>query len=71
MSPSSDSDEWVIVPNGHTVNGTGSPSQSPGGSTASRPPRPARPPPPTPRRPAASPSRKIQMTLKSIEVVTL
>uniref|UniRef100_A0A667ZQM0 E3 ubiquitin-protein ligase n=1 Tax=Myripristis murdjan TaxID=586833 RepID=A0A667ZQM0_9TELE len=57
-SPSSDSDEWVIVPNGHAVNGTGSPAPSPGGSKASRPPRPARPPPPTPRRPAASPSRK-------------
>ncbi|XP_042361148.1 itchy E3 ubiquitin protein ligase a [Plectropomus leopardus] len=55
-SPSSDSEEWVIVPNGHAVNGTGSPSRSPGGSNASRPPRPARPPPPTPRRPAASPS---------------
>uniref|UniRef100_A0A8C2XGA9 E3 ubiquitin-protein ligase n=1 Tax=Cyclopterus lumpus TaxID=8103 RepID=A0A8C2XGA9_CYCLU len=50
-SPSSDSEEWVIVPNGHAVNGTGSPSQSPGGSNASRPPRPARPPPPTPQRP--------------------
>uniref|UniRef100_A0A671WLV9 E3 ubiquitin-protein ligase n=1 Tax=Sparus aurata TaxID=8175 RepID=A0A671WLV9_SPAAU len=57
-SPSSDSEEWVIVPNGHAVNGTGSPSQSPGDSNASRPPRPARPPPATPRRPAASPSRK-------------
>uniref|UniRef100_A0A4W6EBM9 E3 ubiquitin-protein ligase n=1 Tax=Lates calcarifer TaxID=8187 RepID=A0A4W6EBM9_LATCA len=57
-SPSSDSEEWVIVPNGHAVNGTASPSRSPGGSTASRPPRPTRPPPPTPRRPAASPSRK-------------
>ncbi|XP_029906956.1 E3 ubiquitin-protein ligase Itchy [Myripristis murdjan] len=55
-SPSSDSDEWVIVPNGHAVNGTGSPAPSPGGSKASRPPRPARPPPPTPRRPAASPT---------------
>uniref|UniRef100_A0A7N6A625 E3 ubiquitin-protein ligase n=1 Tax=Anabas testudineus TaxID=64144 RepID=A0A7N6A625_ANATE len=57
-SPSSDSEEWVIVPNGHAVNGTSSPSRSPGGSIASRPPRPARPPPPTPCRPAASPSRK-------------
>ncbi|XP_034387695.1 itchy E3 ubiquitin protein ligase a [Cyclopterus lumpus] len=55
-SPSSDSEEWVIVPNGHAVNGTGSPSQSPGGSNASRPPRPARPPPPTPQRPTASPT---------------
>uniref|UniRef100_A0A7N6BYV7 E3 ubiquitin-protein ligase n=1 Tax=Anabas testudineus TaxID=64144 RepID=A0A7N6BYV7_ANATE len=51
-------EEWVIVPNGHAVNGTSSPSRSPGGSIASRPPRPARPPPPTPCRPAASPSRK-------------
>uniref|UniRef100_A0A673BN66 HECT-type E3 ubiquitin transferase n=1 Tax=Sphaeramia orbicularis TaxID=375764 RepID=A0A673BN66_9TELE len=55
-SPSSDSDEWVIVPNGHAVNGTSSPSRSPGGSATSRPPRPARPPPPTPCRPAASPT---------------
>uniref|UniRef100_A0A673BRJ1 E3 ubiquitin-protein ligase n=1 Tax=Sphaeramia orbicularis TaxID=375764 RepID=A0A673BRJ1_9TELE len=47
---------WVIVPNGHAVNGTSSPSRSPGGSATSRPPRPARPPPPTPCRPAASPS---------------
>uniref|UniRef100_A0A8D0CSL0 E3 ubiquitin-protein ligase n=1 Tax=Sander lucioperca TaxID=283035 RepID=A0A8D0CSL0_SANLU len=57
-SPSSDSEEWVIVPNGHAVNGTGSPSRSPGGSNASRPLRPVRPPPPTPHRPTASPSRK-------------
>uniref|UniRef100_A0A667ZJR5 E3 ubiquitin-protein ligase n=1 Tax=Myripristis murdjan TaxID=586833 RepID=A0A667ZJR5_9TELE len=28
-SPSSDSDEWVIVPNGHAVNGTGSPALNP------------------------------------------
>ncbi|XP_034547002.1 itchy E3 ubiquitin protein ligase a isoform X2 [Notolabrus celidotus] len=55
-SPSSDSEEWVIVPNGHPVNGKSSPSRSPGGSVASRPPRPARPPPATPRRPAASPT---------------
>uniref|UniRef100_A0A8C7TZJ8 E3 ubiquitin-protein ligase n=1 Tax=Oncorhynchus mykiss TaxID=8022 RepID=A0A8C7TZJ8_ONCMY len=55
-SPSSDSTEdWVIVPNGHTVNSMGSPAPSPGGSKSTRPPRPARPPPPTPRRPAASP----------------
>uniref|UniRef100_A0A665VNL3 E3 ubiquitin-protein ligase n=1 Tax=Echeneis naucrates TaxID=173247 RepID=A0A665VNL3_ECHNA len=57
-SPSSDSEEWVIVPNGPSVNGTISPSRSPGGSGASRPPRPTRPPPPTPCRPAASPSKK-------------
>ncbi|XP_035008162.1 itchy E3 ubiquitin protein ligase a [Hippoglossus stenolepis] len=55
-SPSSDSEDWVIVPNGHAVNGTASPPRSPGGSTGSRPPRPNRPPPPTPRRPAASPT---------------
>uniref|UniRef100_A0A8C9X908 E3 ubiquitin-protein ligase n=1 Tax=Sander lucioperca TaxID=283035 RepID=A0A8C9X908_SANLU len=55
-SPSSDSEEWVIVPNGHAVNGTGSPSRSPGGSNASRPLRPVRPPPPTPHRPTASPT---------------
>uniref|UniRef100_A0A4W5MF06 E3 ubiquitin-protein ligase n=1 Tax=Hucho hucho TaxID=62062 RepID=A0A4W5MF06_9TELE len=55
-SPSSDSTEdWVIVPNGHTVNSMGSPAPSPGGSKSTRPPRPARPPPPTPHRPAASP----------------
>uniref|UniRef100_A0A8C7TQE2 E3 ubiquitin-protein ligase n=1 Tax=Oncorhynchus mykiss TaxID=8022 RepID=A0A8C7TQE2_ONCMY len=48
-------EDWVIVPNGHTVNSMGSPAPSPGGSKSTRPPRPARPPPPTPRRPAASP----------------
>uniref|UniRef100_A0A4W5MES3 E3 ubiquitin-protein ligase n=1 Tax=Hucho hucho TaxID=62062 RepID=A0A4W5MES3_9TELE len=47
--------DWVIVPNGHTVNSMGSPAPSPGGSKSTRPPRPARPPPPTPHRPAASP----------------
>lgn len=57
-SPSSDSEEWVIVPNGDTVSGSASPTQSPGGSNSSRPARPARPPPPKPRRPAASPCRK-------------
>uniref|UniRef100_A0A672J293 E3 ubiquitin-protein ligase n=1 Tax=Salarias fasciatus TaxID=181472 RepID=A0A672J293_SALFA len=60
-SPSSDSEEWVIVPS-QAVNGTASPSRSPGGSSTSRPPRPARPPPPMPRRPAASPSRKDSST---------
>ncbi|XP_030229934.1 itchy E3 ubiquitin protein ligase a isoform X1 [Gadus morhua] len=55
-SPSSESDEWVIVPNGNGVNQTGSPAPSPGGSGGLRPPRPARPPPPTPRRPTASPA---------------
>ncbi|MEQ2222876.1 hypothetical protein ILYODFUR_030953 [Ilyodon furcidens] len=55
-SPSSDSDDWVIVPNGLTVSGRGSPSPSAGGSTSLRPPRPARPPPSMPRKPAASPS---------------
>lgn len=49
------------MPNGDAVSGTGSPSQSPGGSNTSRPVRPARPPPPPqPRRPAASPCRKKQ-----------
>ncbi|XP_046892777.1 itchy E3 ubiquitin protein ligase a [Hypomesus transpacificus] len=62
-SPSSDSNEdWVIVPNGHPVNGAGSPAPSPGGSSGSRPPRPARPPPPTPRRPAASPASSSSST---------
>uniref|UniRef100_A0A7N6FJQ7 E3 ubiquitin-protein ligase n=1 Tax=Anabas testudineus TaxID=64144 RepID=A0A7N6FJQ7_ANATE len=37
MYSTSDSEEWVIVPNGHAVNGTSSPSRSPGGSIASRP----------------------------------
>ncbi|XP_035760181.1 E3 ubiquitin-protein ligase Itchy homolog, partial [Neolamprologus brichardi] len=55
-SPSSDSDEWVIVPNVHAVNGTSSPSRSPGGSTASLPSGPTRPPPPMRQKPAASPS---------------
>ncbi|CAI5686811.1 unnamed protein product [Oreochromis niloticus] len=55
-SPSSDSDEWVIVPNVHAVNGTSSPSRSPGGSTASLPSRSTRPPPPMRQKPAASPS---------------
>uniref|UniRef100_A0A669C3P6 E3 ubiquitin-protein ligase n=1 Tax=Oreochromis niloticus TaxID=8128 RepID=A0A669C3P6_ORENI len=57
-SPSSDSDEWVIVPNVHAVNGTSSPSRSPGGSTASLPSRPTRPPPAMRQKPAASPCRK-------------
>ncbi|XP_034143201.1 itchy E3 ubiquitin protein ligase a isoform X1 [Esox lucius] len=62
-SPSSDSTEdWVIVPNGHAVNGTESPVPSPGGSKSTRPPRPARPPPPTPRRPAASPASSSSST---------
>uniref|UniRef100_A0A8C5CSS3 E3 ubiquitin-protein ligase n=1 Tax=Gadus morhua TaxID=8049 RepID=A0A8C5CSS3_GADMO len=56
----SESDEWVIVPNGNGVNQTGSPAPSPGGSGGLRPPRPARPPPPTPRRPTASPGRRGQ-----------
>uniref|UniRef100_A0A669C2I2 E3 ubiquitin-protein ligase n=1 Tax=Oreochromis niloticus TaxID=8128 RepID=A0A669C2I2_ORENI len=53
-----DSDEWVIVPNVHAVNGTSSPSRSPGGSTASLPSRPTRPPPAMRQKPAASPCRK-------------
>uniref|UniRef100_A0AAX7U7X4 E3 ubiquitin-protein ligase n=1 Tax=Astatotilapia calliptera TaxID=8154 RepID=A0AAX7U7X4_ASTCA len=55
-SPSSDLDEWVIVPNVHAVNGTSSPSRSPGGSTASLPSGPTQPPPPMRQKPAASPS---------------
>ncbi|XP_029548901.1 E3 ubiquitin-protein ligase Itchy isoform X1 [Salmo trutta] len=62
-SPSSDSTEdWVIIPNGHAINCTGSPAPSPGGSKSTRPPRPARPPPPTPRRPAASPASSSSST---------
>uniref|UniRef100_A0A3P8QM84 E3 ubiquitin-protein ligase n=1 Tax=Astatotilapia calliptera TaxID=8154 RepID=A0A3P8QM84_ASTCA len=57
-SPSSDLDEWVIVPNVHAVNGTSSPSRSPGGSTASLPSGPTQPPPPMRQKPAASPCRK-------------
>uniref|UniRef100_A0A8C5HW90 E3 ubiquitin-protein ligase n=1 Tax=Gouania willdenowi TaxID=441366 RepID=A0A8C5HW90_GOUWI len=55
-SPSSDSDEWVIVPS-EVVNGTGSPLRSP--EDPSCPSRPARPPPPMPRRPEASPCKRI------------
>ncbi|XP_036386793.1 E3 ubiquitin-protein ligase Itchy-like [Megalops cyprinoides] len=56
-SPSIDSLEDIATPNGRrTVNGTGSPSLSAGGSKPLRPPRPSRPPPPTPRRPASSPA---------------
>uniref|UniRef100_A0A3Q3AQS2 E3 ubiquitin-protein ligase n=1 Tax=Kryptolebias marmoratus TaxID=37003 RepID=A0A3Q3AQS2_KRYMA len=60
-SPSSDSDEWVIVPNGLTVSGTGSTSPSPGGFDTSRPPRPARPPPSMPHKPASSPSKRCNL----------
>uniref|UniRef100_A0A7N6FDL2 HECT-type E3 ubiquitin transferase n=1 Tax=Anabas testudineus TaxID=64144 RepID=A0A7N6FDL2_ANATE len=38
-----------------SLNSTGSPSVSSGGSKPLRPPRPSRPPPPTPRRPTSSP----------------
>uniref|UniRef100_A0A8C7ZDT9 HECT-type E3 ubiquitin transferase n=1 Tax=Oryzias sinensis TaxID=183150 RepID=A0A8C7ZDT9_9TELE len=53
-SPSSDSDDWVIVSNDHTANGTDSPSPTLGGSTTSLPSRPARPPASMPHRSAAS-----------------
>uniref|UniRef100_A0A3P9J8A3 E3 ubiquitin-protein ligase n=1 Tax=Oryzias latipes TaxID=8090 RepID=A0A3P9J8A3_ORYLA len=55
-SPSSDSDDWVIVSNDHTANGTDSPSPTLGGSTTSLPSRPARPPASMPHRSAASAS---------------
>lgn len=56
-SPSSDSEEWVIVQNGEVVS-TDSPSRSPGDSDASLHLRPARPPNPTSHRQTASPSKK-------------
>uniref|UniRef100_A0A7N8XAF3 E3 ubiquitin-protein ligase n=1 Tax=Mastacembelus armatus TaxID=205130 RepID=A0A7N8XAF3_9TELE len=68
-SPSSDSDEWVIVPNGYSVSGTASPSQSPGGSTASRPPRPARPPPTMPHRPAFFSDRIVALHLTTCQIL--
>ncbi|XP_034021949.1 E3 ubiquitin-protein ligase Itchy-like isoform X2 [Thalassophryne amazonica] len=52
-SPSSDSEEWVIVSNDRVDNGTS--SRSTGGTAASRPSRLATPSN-TPRRPAASPT---------------
>ncbi|KAM9800707.1 itchy E3 ubiquitin protein ligase a isoform X1 [Syngnathus typhle] len=51
-SPSSDLDEWVIVPDARTVNGANSPCRSPGGSFRSRLARPSS----APGRPAISPS---------------
>ncbi|XP_061642441.1 itchy E3 ubiquitin protein ligase a isoform X3 [Phyllopteryx taeniolatus] len=42
-SPSSDLDEWVIVPDARTVNGVSSPSHSPGGTGGSRRSRSTRP----------------------------
>lgn len=56
-SPSSDSEEWVIVQNDEAVS-TDSPSRSPGGSDASLHLRPARPPNPMSHRQTASPSKK-------------
>uniref|UniRef100_A0A7N9ASN3 E3 ubiquitin-protein ligase n=1 Tax=Mastacembelus armatus TaxID=205130 RepID=A0A7N9ASN3_9TELE len=64
-----DSDEWVIVPNGYSVSGTASPSQSPGGSTASRPPRPARPPPTMPHRPAFFSDRIVALHLTTCQIL--
>ncbi|KAK7916176.1 hypothetical protein WMY93_011937 [Mugilogobius chulae] len=55
-SPSSGSDEWVIVPKSSTVNGSRSPSRSPRPSGGARPTRPARTSAPSSSRPAASPS---------------
>uniref|UniRef100_H2VDA5 E3 ubiquitin-protein ligase n=1 Tax=Takifugu rubripes TaxID=31033 RepID=H2VDA5_TAKRU len=55
-SPSSDSEEWVIVQNGEAVS-TDSPSRSPGDSDASHHLRPARPLNPTSHRQTASPSK--------------
>uniref|UniRef100_A0AAY4EV70 E3 ubiquitin-protein ligase n=1 Tax=Denticeps clupeoides TaxID=299321 RepID=A0AAY4EV70_9TELE len=52
-SPSSDVAEETALPNGHAVNGTGSPSLNAGTTRPPRPPRPMRPPPP--RRPTSSP----------------
>ncbi|TWW62262.1 E3 ubiquitin-protein ligase Itchy-like [Takifugu flavidus] len=54
-SPSSDSEEWVIVQNGEAVS-TDSPSRSPGDSDASHHLRPARPLNPTSHRQTASPT---------------
>uniref|UniRef100_A0A3B3ZIR7 E3 ubiquitin-protein ligase n=1 Tax=Periophthalmus magnuspinnatus TaxID=409849 RepID=A0A3B3ZIR7_9GOBI len=56
-SPSSGSDEWVIVPKSSTVNGSGSPSSSPRTSGSSRPLRPARTSAPASSRPGASPCK--------------
>uniref|UniRef100_A0AAY4EUP5 E3 ubiquitin-protein ligase n=1 Tax=Denticeps clupeoides TaxID=299321 RepID=A0AAY4EUP5_9TELE len=53
-SPSSDVAEETALPNGHAVNGTGSPSLNAGTTRPPRPPRPMRPPPP--RRPTSSPA---------------
>ncbi|XP_072307916.1 E3 ubiquitin-protein ligase Itchy-like isoform X2 [Eucyclogobius newberryi] len=55
-SPSSGSDEWVIVPKSSTVNGSRSPSRSPTTAGGLRPSRPARTSAPSSSRPAASPS---------------
>uniref|UniRef100_A0A7N6B306 E3 ubiquitin-protein ligase n=1 Tax=Anabas testudineus TaxID=64144 RepID=A0A7N6B306_ANATE len=46
-----------------SLNSTGSPSVSSGGSKPLRPPRPSRPPPPTPRRPTSSPGQTFSETL--------
>lgn len=56
-SPSSDSEEWVIVQNGEVVS-TDSPSRSPEDSDASLHLGPARPPNPTSHRQTTSPSKK-------------
>nr|XP_046253048.1 itchy E3 ubiquitin protein ligase b [Scatophagus argus]XP_046253049.1 itchy E3 ubiquitin protein ligase b [Scatophagus argus] len=56
-SPAVDGVEHRSSPCGRrSVNSTGSPSVSSGGSRPLRPPRPSRPPPPTPHRPTSSPA---------------
>lgn len=64
-SPSSDSEEWVIVQNGETVS-TDSPSRSLGDSDASLHLRPARPPNPMSHRQTASPSKKSSYFISSL-----
>lgn len=64
-SPSSDSEEWVIVQNGE-AGSTDSPSRSPGDSDASLHLRPARPPNPTSHRQTASPSKKSSYFISSM-----
>lgn len=64
-SPSSDSEEWVIVQNGEAVS-TDSPSRSPGDSDASLHLRPTRPSNPTSHRQTASPSKKKSYFISSV-----
>uniref|UniRef100_A0A3Q1HB17 E3 ubiquitin-protein ligase n=1 Tax=Anabas testudineus TaxID=64144 RepID=A0A3Q1HB17_ANATE len=63
-SPAVDSVEHRSSPSvQRSLNSTGSPSVSSGGSKPLRPPRPSRPPPPTPRRPTSSPGQTFSETL--------